>query len=233
MVYDFYGKFSEIYPINLEDLKNPDREKWGYFWDMEDYMFENKNSRGLLIQGIILNTPEDFENYVKIFSSNLRKTIINSLMKMSESLYETTDLVFDDRDISESIEFSIFKNFKDEIHNAMERRNSYLDGLKTSIKRGSIWISLNNYWTELVKKETEDFWGKDTRVLRLPECYSVMNRKDLWEETLIEGIKEFGEERIWEDFAYKFPHLVKYMDHEIRNKIGVNFLKRGCDLGLF
>jgi hypothetical protein len=60
-----------------------------------------------------------------------------------------------------------------------------------------------------------------------------MNRKDLWEETLIEGIKEFGEERIWEDFAYKFPHLVKYMDHEIRNKIGVNFLKRGCDLGLF
>ncbi len=234
MVYDFYGKFSEIYPINLEDLKSPEREKWGYFWDMEDYMFKDKNGRGLLLQGILLNTPEDFNTFTKIFNYNLRKTTFNSLIKITESLLDNgSEIGLQDEDFSESVEYAAFKNFCDEFHRVNDQKKSYFESLNLSIRRGKIWISLNHYWTDLIKKETEDFWGSEIRVFRLPDSYSVMNRKDLWEETIMEGIREFDENKIWEDFSYKFPILVKHMDPAIRQKIGVNFLTKATDWGLF
>ena len=234
MVYDFYGKFSEIYPINLEDLKSPERDKWGYFWDMEDYMFKDKNGRGLLLQGILLSTPKDFDTFTKIFDHNLRKTTFNSLLKLTESLIENVyEIGPQDLDFTESAEYGAFKYFCDESHKVGEQRREYFESLNLSVRRGKIWISLNPYWTDLIKKETEDFWGPEIRVFRLPDRYFVMNRKDLWEETIIEGMEKLDENKIWEDFSYKFPTLVKHIDPEIRQKIGVNFLTKATDWGLF
>lgn len=234
MVYDFYGNFPEIYPIELEDLKNPDRVKWGYFWDMEDYMFSGKNNRGLMMQGMILNSVEDFNEFVKIFNTNFKKTVINSLMKLTESLLGNAVIIEPyDENLNESIAYASVKNFKDELDRVMRQKEAYFDSLKLSVRRGKVWISLNHYWTELIKKETEDFWGNDVRVFRLPDSYSVMNRKDLWEETIEEGTQEFNENKIWEDFSYKFPLLVKHIDPKIRESIGVNFIIKATNLGLF
>ena len=81
MIYDFHGNFSEIYPIPKDSLKSPDRDKWGYYWDFEDYLIENESGRGLSLQGILLSNPNDFELFSGLFQRAFRMSTINAKLK--------------------------------------------------------------------------------------------------------------------------------------------------------
>jgi hypothetical protein len=231
-IYDFYGNFSQIYPISKDEIKSPSRDKWGYLWDMEDYMFENENGRGLLIQGILLETPADFNYFQNIFNLNFRKTSINSLVKEIGRIDTSETGFLDDPDLNDSFDSLTIKKFRLDLEKILQNKKSYFEGLKLSLRRGKIWISLNHYWTDLLEKETQDFWGKEIRVFRLPIEYSAMNRKDVWEESILEGEIIFSEDVAWEDLSYNFPNLVKYIDKEIRDRINVTYLGDCHDFGI-
>lgn len=231
-IYDFYGNFSQIYPISKEEIKSPSREKWGYLWDMEDYMFEKENGRGLLIQGILLETPADFNYFQNIFNLNFRKTSINSLVKQIGRIDLSEMGFIDGDDLNESFNAGIVRTFKEDLAKVMESKTEYFKSLNLSLRRGKIWISLNQYWTDLLEKETKDFWGPDIRVFRLPFEYSQMNRKDVWEESILSGEENLPEDSAWEDLSYNFPNLVKYIDKEIRERINVTYLGDCHDFGI-
>lgn len=234
MIYDFYGKFSEIYPLDIHHLKDPDREKWGYFWDMEDYMFSGRNDRGILLQGIMLKDPDDLEFFKGIFNLNFKKTKINSIIKEAEvSDFLDIKAITNDQDVIDSTYKGMVRNFSDSLLKLNQERLSYFKELELSVRRGGIWLSLNHYWTDLIRKETEDFWGRDVRIFRLPLSYSSMNDKILWEESIEEGGIEFTEDIAWEEFSHRFTKLVKYIDEEIRERIKVNYLKDLHDFGIF
>lgn len=231
-IYDFYGNFSQIYPISKDEIKSPSREKWGYFWDMEDYMFENENGRGLLIQGFLLETQADFGYFQKIFNLNFRKTSINSIIKEIGRI-DTSEIGFSDaQDLNDSFDSLTVKKFKQDLERIIENKKTYFERLHLSLRRGKIWISINHYWTDLLEKETQDFWGKEIRIFRLPQEYSSMNRKDVWEESILEGGNNFSEDAAWEDLSYNFPNLVKYIDKEIRERIDVTYLGDCHDFGI-
>lgn len=234
MVYDFYGNFPKIYPIDKGELKDPCREKWGYVWDMEDYMFTKEGNRGILLQGMMLNSSlEDFNFFAKSFEYCFRKTKINSLIKSVGSINLNVLEMDNIDDMREAYDKSLMEHFKTGLHELLEDKKSFLENFKRSLKRGRIWISLNNYWTELIQVETENFWGKDIRVYRFPNEYRSMFGIDLWSESASENIEEFNEDSVWEEFSYNHPNLVKYIQEEIRERINVTFLGDCNDLGIF
>ena len=107
MIYDFHGNFSEIYPIPKDSLKFPARDKWGYYWDFEDYLIENETGRGLSLQGIFLSNPDDFQLFSDLFQRAFRMSTINAKLK-NFHVVNFTDFIdsteFESSYIRESVE---------------------------------------------------------------------------------------------------------------------------------
>ena len=231
MIYDFHGNFSEIYPIPKDSLKKPDRERWGYYWDFEDYIIENESGRGLSIQGILLTDIDDFKLFSGLFQRAFRMSTINAKLK-NFHIVNYTD--FND---SPEFESSYISNSVSELGSQIDekigRMNDLFGEIKNSIKRREgVLISLCPYWTDLIHDETQKFWGDDIKVFRLPVEYSPMNFKELWEELDIIGGLEFEKDMMWEDFSFMYPQFVKYLDPEIRQRIDTDFLGASSKYGL-
>jgi hypothetical protein len=229
MIYDFHGNFSEIYPIQKDSLRIPDRNRWGYFWDFEDYLIENEDGRGLTLQGIMLRSAEDFTFFEGLFQRAFRMTTINAKIKnFIISDYTEFGLDFEETYIKTSIDL-----LSSEIDGKIRRMEEFLDHVKKFIKRkGLVWVSLCPYWTSLIHDETQKFWGNDVFVTRLPDEYAPMNLKELWEELdLLGGIK-FDKDMMWEDFSFMYPNFVIYIDPEISKRIDTDFLGTSSEYGL-
>ena len=95
------------------------------------------------------------------------------------------------------------------------------------------WISVHERTSEIYIKDIKDFWGNDMSIIEFPYEFKAMSRKDLWEIILPTEHEPFNSDMAWEDFAYSFPSLVRYIEEDIRERIGVNFLKDLSDVGLF
>ena len=63
MIFDFYENFSSLYPLRKEELLLPDREKFGYYWDFEDFLVENERGKGLVLQGFMISNEEDLSGF--------------------------------------------------------------------------------------------------------------------------------------------------------------------------
>jgi hypothetical protein len=231
MIYDFHGNFSEIYPIPKDSLKFPDRDKWGYYWDFEDYLIENETGRGLSIQGIFLSNPDDFRLFSDLFQRAFRMSTINAKLK-NFHVVNFTDFIdseeFESSYVKESVEV-----LSSEVDAKIERMNDLFEEIKNLIKRrNGVWISLCPYWTDLMHEETQKFWGDDVFVFRLPVEYSPMNFKSLWEELDILGGMKFDKDMMWEDFSYMYPEYVKYLDPRISKRIDTDFLGTSSEYGL-
>ena len=231
MIYDFHGNFSEIYPIPKDSLKIPDRDRWGYFWDFEDYLMENESGRGLSLQGILLLNPKDLDLFSGLFQRAFRMSTINAKLKNFHILNFTDFLD------SPGFQGSYIKNSIDildsEVDIKIERMWDLFEEIKILIKRRKgVWVSLCPYWTDLNHEETEKFWGDDISVFRLPVEYSPMNFKGLWEELDVLGGIKFNKDMMWEDFSYMYPEYVKYLDHRITERIDTNFLGTSSEYGL-
>ena len=221
-IYDFYDNFSDIYPIKKDSIKSPIRDQFGYYWDFEDYFFEGEKGRGLVMQGILLTDEKDFNFFCGLFQQAFRMTVVNAAVKgayISNIEDFVPDASFKDNYLRKVIE-TFSASFRDK-HDLM---HSFFNSLKMKLKRGKIWIPLDRYWTDLIKSDVENFWGKDVTVFRLPPEYSAMNRKDLWEELHQLGPLEFNTDMAWEDLSYESPELVNYMDKDILERIDTEFL---------
>lgn len=221
-IYDFYDNFSKIYPLDKEDLKNPDRSKFGYYWDFEDYIIGGEVGRGLVLQGIMITNPDDFKFFYGIFQQGFRMTVINSAIK--NSFIVNFDDFFNTEEFKDNYSRNTISSLAESFDVSVQRMTSFFDTLKTKSKRGRVWIPLDNYWTDLIKADVEKFWGSDVSVYRLPLEYSNMNRKDLWEEVHQLGPLEFNKDMAWEDLSYTYPQLVKYIDKDILERIDTEFL---------
>lgn len=231
MIYDFHGNFSEIYPIPKDSLKNPDRERWGYYWDFEDYLIENESGRGLSLQGMILTNPEDLKLFSGLFQRAFRMSTINAKLK-NFHVVNFADFVTSPEFQSSYIKDSIIV-LDSEVDSKIEGMNNLFEEIKNLIKRRSgVWVSLCPYWTDLIHEETQNFWGDDIFVFRLPVEYSPMNFRGLWEELDTLGSMEFNKDMMWEDFSYMYPEYVKYLDPEISKRIETDFLGTCSEYGL-
>lgn len=221
-IYDFYENFSSIYPIDKDSLKSPNRDQIGYYWDFEDYFIKGETGRGLVIQGILLTDERDFNFFKGLFQQAFRMTVINSLVKASY-ISNIEDFI-SSASLKDNYFREVISNFSQTFESKTHSMNIFFDLIKTKIKRGKIWIPLNDYWTDLIKSDIEKIWGTDVRVLRLPDEYLAMNRKDLWEELHELGPLEFNIDMAWEDLSYASPELVNYMDKDILGRIDTEFL---------
>jgi hypothetical protein len=231
MIYDFHGNFSQIYPLKKELLKSPDRDKWGYYWDFEDYLIEEETGRGLTLQGFMISSIEDFSVFSGLFQRAFRMSTINAKIKnciIINYMDFGSGLDFEDSYLRSSVRELDF-----DIDAKIESMNSLFDLIRNKLRRNArIWIPLNSYWTDLMRDETSNFWGLDVEILRLPEEYTPMNNKDLWEELDTKGPLEFNKDMMWEDFSFIWPNLVKYVDPDIVKRIDTDFLRIGSEYGL-
>lgn len=221
-IYDFYDNFSDIYPIDKDSLKSPNRNRVGYYWDFEDYFINGETGRGLLIQGILLTDLADLNFFKGLFQQAFRMTVINSIVK--ESYLGNIDDFVPDITFKDNYFQAVIEAFSKSFLDKTNSMNEYFDLIKFKLKRGKIWIPLDNYWTDLIKSDVEKFWGEDIRVIRLPDEYSAMNRKDLWEELHEIGPLEFNIDMAWEDLSYLNPELVNYINKDILDRIDTGFL---------
>lgn len=232
MIYDFHGNFSEIYPISKDTLKSPDREKWGYFWDFEDYLIEGESGRGLTIQGILLNSPEDFKLFKGLFHRAFRMSTINAKIKnfiiSGHMPYSDFGVDFESTYIKNSVDA-----LNSEIDEKIQRMEDFLESIKNFIRRaGRVWIAICPYLTPLIIDEIQKFWGSDVLVITLPDEYGPMNIKELWEDLDILGGLDFNKDMMWEDFSFMYPEFVNYIDPEISKRIDTGFLGTSSEYGL-
>jgi len=227
MIFDFYENFSSLYPLRKEELLWPDREKFGYYWDFEDFLVENEKGKGLVLQGFMISTEEDLSGFIERFDRAFLRFSIGSIIKNA-----FFDLALWDEDLKKSVERKAVDEIKSDFSGRIDRRDDFLLSLKSSLKEGNIWIATNNYWSILVKRDIESFWGNGVEIKTLPDDFSIMNRKDVWEEVDLLGPLNFEPEMAWQDLSFSYPNLVKYIDEEIRQKSGVDFLDQCHDFGL-
>jgi hypothetical protein len=227
MIFDFYENFSSLYPLRKEELLRPDREKFGYYWDFEDFLVENEKGKGLVLQGFMISTEEDLSGFIERFDRAFLRFSIGSIIKNA-----FFDLALWDEDLKKKVERKAIDEIKSDFSGRIDRREDFLLSLKSSLKEGNIWIATNSYWSILVKKDIESFWGNGVKIKTLPDDFSIMNRKDVWEEVDLLGPLNFEPEMAWQDLSFSYPNLVKYIDEEIRQKSGVDFLDQCHDFGL-
>jgi hypothetical protein len=227
MIFDFYENFSSLYPLRKEELLRPDREKFGYYWDFEDFLVENEKGKGLVLQGFMISTEEDLSGFIERFDRAFLRFSIGSIIKNA-----FFDLALWDEDLKKKVERKAVDEIKSDFSGRIDTRDNFLLSLKSSLKEGNIWIATNSYWSILVKKDIESFWGNGVKIKTLPDDFSIMNRKDVWEEVDLLGPLNFEPEMAWQDLSFSYPNLVKYIDEGIRQKSGVDFLDQCHDFGL-
>lgn len=227
MIFDFYENFSSLYPLRKEELLRPDREKFGYYWDFEDFLVENEKGKGLVLQGFMISTEEDLSGFIERFDRAFLRFSIGSIIKNA-----FFDLALWDEDLKKKVERKAVDEIKSDFSGRIDTRDDFLLSLKSSLKEGNIWIATNSYWSILVKKDIESFWGNGVKIKTLPDDFSIMNRKDVWEEVDLLGPLNFEPEMAWQDLSFSYPNLVKYIDEGIRQKSGVDFLDQCHDFGL-
>lgn len=227
MIFDFYENFSSLYPLRKEELLLPDREKFGYYWDFEDFLVENERGKGLVLQGFMISNEEDLSGFIQRFDRAFLRFSIGSIIKNA-----FFDLALWDDDLKKRVEKKTVAEIKSDFADKIDKRDDFLLSLKSSLKCGNIWIATNNYWSILVKRDIEGFWGNGVEIKTLPDDFSIMNRKDVWEEVDLLGPLNFEPEMAWQDLSFSYPNLVKYIEEEIRQKSGVDFLDQCHDFGL-
>jgi hypothetical protein len=227
MIFDFYENFSNLYPLKKEGLLHPDRERFGYYWDFEDFLIEDEKGKGLVLQGFMLSSDEDLSAFSRMFDRAFLTLSIGSIIKNAFS-----DFVLWDSDLRKNLEINTVSEIKADFLDRMSRRDEFLFSLNSSLKKGNIWIATNSYWSILVKKDIEGFWGSGVEIKTLPDDFSIMNRKDVWEEVDLLGPLEFEPEMAWQELSFSYPNLVKYIDEETRQKSGIDFLDQCHGFGL-
>lgn len=227
MIFDFYENFSGIYPLKKADLLHPDREKLGYYWDFEDFIVEHQKGKGLVLQGFMISSEEDLSNFVKMFDRAFLTFSMGSVIKNALS-----DFILWNSDLVKNLERNTVAEIKLQFSDRIKERKNFLSSLNSSLKNGNIWIATNNYWSMLVKKDIEGFWGNGVEIKTLPDDFSIMNRKDVWEEVDLLGPLEFEPEMAWQELSFSYPNLVKYIDEETRQKSGIDFLDQCHGFGL-
>ena len=227
MIFDYYENFSSLYPLRKEELLLPDREKFGYYWDFEDFLVENERGKGLVLQGFMISNEEDLSGFIERFDRAFLRFSVGSIIKNA-----FFDLSLWDDDLKKRVEKKTVAEIKSDFEGRIDKRDDFLLSLKSSLKGGNIWIATNNYWSILVKRDIEGFWGNGVEIKTLPDDFSIMNRKDVWEEVDLLGPLNFEPEMAWQDLSFSYPNLVKYIEEEIRQKSGIDFLDQCHDFGL-
>ena len=175
----------------------------------------------------MISNEEDLSGFIERFDRAFLRFSIGSIIKNA-----FFDLALWDEDLKKSVEKRAVAEIKSDFAGRIDRRDDFLLSLKSSLKGGNIWIATNNYWSILVKRDIEGFWGNGVEIKTLPDDFSIMNRKDVWEEVDLLGPLNFEPEMAWQDLSFSYPNLVKYIDEEIRQKSGIDFLDQCHDFGL-
>jgi hypothetical protein len=233
MIFDFYENFSRIYPIKREDLINPDRSKFGYFWDFEDYLIEGVTGRGLTLKGFLITSEDDFEHFKRMFDRFFLRGPINSIISeygLSSAFIQ--DTLLENPELKSNFYKNIINNITDDFNHRDGLRKALFDGLKRSLKENNIWIPLYRNMTKLLEKDIQSFWGNSIKTVFIHELFGSFNIKGVWEEIDELGPIEYSEEMAWTDLAFSHPELVKYIDEEMRQKTGTEFLGQCHDFGL-
>lgn len=233
MIFDFYENFYLLYPLKKGNLLCPNRERFGYYWDFEDFLIEYEKGKGLVLQGFMISKEEDLFGFIERFDRAFLRFSIGSVIKDNVFLYNSGNHYFlEDTDLIKNMERNIITEIKSNFESRIDKREDFLLSLKSSLKDGNIWIATNNYWSILVEKDIKGFWGNGVEIKTLPDVFYIMNKKDVWEEVDLLGPMNFKPEMAWQDLSFAHPNLVKYIDQEVRQKSGIDFINQCHDFGL-
>jgi hypothetical protein len=232
MIFDFYHKFDEIYPLNKDVLLLPDREMLGYFWEFEDYMIQGEKGNGNIIKGFLINNSEDLFYFRSLFNRAFMMTVINSVVRLPGDSFEDFSPRSSDDEYLEDHNKKVVKNITAEFRSRIDKMESFFELLCCHLKEGAMWISLEGRENIPLDMYIKEFWGPSIKIEKFPNIFSILNRKDVWEEADRTGPLDFKEEMAWQEFSFTHPNLVKYIDEEIRVQADVNYIANAQDFGL-
>jgi hypothetical protein len=234
LVYDFYGKYLEDCPIIKEHLKSPNRDTWGYYWVFEDYMIlGQRGSISVPLEGILLETPEDYNFFKGVMHRFFIMSVVNSMVKTASLRFG--DFVEDayGTEFTENLRRNIIDHFSNKLDEKIKSLDSFLESIKMSIKRGKVWMSLSYYWTDSIERDVSMFWGNDVSVKRFPNEFESICMDGIIHDVLAEGPLEFNKDLAWEALSFGCTELIGYIEKDIVERLGIEYLKDLDDIGLF
>jgi hypothetical protein len=234
LIYDFYGKYLEDCPIIKDNLKSPNRDELGYYWVFEDYMIlDQRGSIGVPLEGILLETPNDYDFFKGVMHRFFMMSVVNSMVK-------TACLRFDDfvedaygSEFTENLRRNIIDHFNNKLDEKIKSLDLFLESIKMSIKRGIVWMSLSYYWTDSIERDVKFFWGNNVSVKRFPKEFESICMEGIIQEVLSSGPIEFNKDMAWEALSFGYPRFVGYIEKDIIERLGLRYLKDLDDIGLF
>lgn len=232
-VVDFFEIHMTNGPINKSLLfNNPDREKWGYLWDISAEWIQGiERDLGESIRGILIKDDMDARVVQGLynrcfFNSNKKALLAGANFKQTGGTLQLSQSGLD------KIRWTSYYDLLTTLY-----ANDYIP-LKRYLSqpvKEKIWIPLFPETSHMDKMSRKSYYqmikwviGNDTIILEIPDKYETWW---MWEE-VIKGEGPMGnpELNFLEDFATEYPGSIKHIPEKIQDSLNVEPLR---DLDFF
>jgi hypothetical protein len=231
---DFSEYYLEHGPINRSILfQRPDREKFGYLWDIPAETLQNIGNIGSNFTGILITNDFDARVvlglYNRVFFRANNGAMINELKNPPPAWNYA-------KPAQKRSDQQMWQDFNQILHKTYSADYTPVKKFLSDPVTKKIWIPLFKDYGKLDKIMRKNYYqtikwiiGDDPLILELPYRY-----EDHW--TWVEGIQEGPMENpellFIENFATDYPASIKYIPQKIQDKLGIRFLGQLGDLGV-
>ena len=225
-IMDFSGYYMEHGLIHKNSLfNNPDRDKWGYLWEISpEHISGVEKNVGENFLGILITNDLDarvFQGlFNRVFFMMNKSAIIEGVKSLISRPQGKKQLTNTDLDkLAWTTYHEIFTSLYSSDYIPLRKYLSQPVGAK-------IWIPLFPEYSHMDKLARKGYYqlikwiiGNEPIIIELPSKYEI---SWIWESVILDdGPMENPELLFMEDFAVEFPGSIKYIPKNIVEKIGV------------
>jgi hypothetical protein len=192
-----------------------------------------RGSIGVPLEGILLETPEDYDFFRGIVYRFFSMSIVNSLVKSAALRSDDFNISDYGEEFIETLRKNVILHFSNKLDEKIKSVERFLEEIKLSIKRNKVWVSLSSYWTDSIERDIAIFWGNDVSVKRFTKEFESICREGIIQEVLSEGPLEFNKDMAWEALSFAYPQLIEYIEKEVIERLDITYIKDLKDVGLF
>ena len=225
-IVDFSEYYIENGPIHKNSLfTNPDREKWGYLWDISpEHLIGIQKNIGQNFRGILITNDMDARVFQGLFNRvffNMNKSALLSGLKSfitgTKGKVKLSDPEIDK--INWDAYYDLFTTLYASDYIPLKKY------LSNPVKE-KIWVPLFPEYSHMDNLSRKGYYqlikwiiGNETIILEIPRKYEI---SWIWETIILDhGPMENPELLFLEDFAVEYPASIKYIPKNIVDKIGV------------
>lgn len=224
---DLYEVYLTNGPINKNLLfNNPDRDRWGYLWDISpEWIMGIEKNVGDSLRGILITDDRDARVvqgiYNRCFFDSNKKALLNGAnFKQTGGTLQLSQAGLD------KIRWDSYYDLLTTLY-----ANDYIP-LKRYLGqpvKEKIWIPLFPETSHMDKMSRKSYYqiikwiiGNETIILEIPDKYELWW---MWEEAIKAGPMGNPELVFLEDFATEYPGSIKHIPEKIQEALHVDPLR--------